>query len=168
VLPKKFLFVAIGLTLVLAGCETVPPYSYQYNPAYTAYMEGSLASPPAKAPPIVRQAIAAGNELIGKPYRYGGGHRTFYDNAYDCSGAVSYVLHAIGRLETPTPSQTFRGYGDHGAGRWVTVYAGRGHVFLVVAGLRFDTGYGDHTHGPRWQTRSRPTKGYVLRHPPGL
>ena len=106
-LPKKFLFVAIGLTLVLAGCETAPPYSYQYNPAYTAYVEGSLANPPAKAPAIVRQAIAAGNELIGKPYRYGGGHRTFYDNAYDCSGAVSYVLHAIGRLETPTPSQVF-------------------------------------------------------------
>ena len=167
-LPKKFLFVVAGLTLVLAGCETTPPYSYHYDPAHTAFVEGSLASPPAHAPAIVRQAIAAGNELIGKPYRYGGGHHTFYDDGYDCSGAVSYVLHAIGRLETPTPSGFFRGYGEHGAGRWVTVYASNGHVFLVIAGLRFDTGYGDRTHGPRWQTRSRPAAGYVLRHPRGL
>jgi hypothetical protein len=168
VLPKKLLFIFIGLTLVLAGCETNSPYSYKYNPARTAYMEGSLANPPTQAPAIVRQAIAAGNELIGKPYRNGGGHKTFYDNAYDCSGSVSYVLHAIGRLETPTPSQSFRRYGENGAGRWLTVYASRGHVFLVIAGLRFDTGYGDHTHGPRWQTRSRPARGYVMRHPPGL
>ena len=167
-LPKKFLFVIVGLTIVLAGCETVPPYSYQYNPAQTAFMAGALASPPTRAPAVVRRAIAAGNELIGKPYRYGGGHKTFYDSAYDCSGSVSYVLHAIGRLETPSPSGTFRKYGDGGAGRWVTIYASRGHVFLVIAGLRFDTGYGDHTHGPRWQTRSRPAHGYVLRHPPGL
>ena len=167
-LPKKFLFIVIGLSLVLAGCETNAPYSYHYNPARTAFMEGSLASPPSQAPAVVRQAIAAGNELIGKPYRYGGGHRTFYDNAYDCSGSVSYVLHAIGRLETPTPSESFRKYGENGAGRWLTIYAARGHVFLVIAGLRLDTGYGDHTHGPRWQTRSRPTRGYVLRHPPGL
>ncbi len=136
-LPKKFLFVVLGLTLVLAGCETTPPYAYHYNP-------------------------------IGKPYRYGGGHKTFYDNAYDCSGSVSYVLHAIGRLETPTPSTSFRGYGESGAGRWMTIYASRGHVFLVIAGLRFDTGYGDHTLGPRWQTRSRAANGYVLRHPTGL
>jgi hypothetical protein len=167
VLPKRFLFIAAGLTLVLAGCETAPPYSYQYDPARTAYMEGALASPPSRAPAVVRQAIAAGNELIGKPYRYGG-HKTFYDSAYDCSGSVSYVLHAIGRLETPSPSTSFRRYGENGAGRWVTIYARGGHVFLVIAGLRFDTGYGDNTHGPRWQTRSRPTRGYVLRHPPGL
>ena len=32
------------------------------------------------------------------PYRYGGGHGSFDDTAYDCSGSVSYVLHAIGRL----------------------------------------------------------------------
>ena len=167
-LPKRFLFVALGLTFVLAGCETTPPYAYHYNPARSAFVEGSMANPPPSAPTAVREAIAAGNELIGKPYRYGGGHKTFYDNAYDCSGAVSYVLHAIGRLETPTPSRSFRGYGEGGAGRWMTVYASRGHVFLVIAGLRFDTGYGDHTHGPRWQTRSRPASGYVLRHPTGL
>jgi len=166
--PKKFLFVIIGLTLVLAGCETIPPYSYHYDPAHTAFMEGTLASPPVQAPTVVRQAIAAGNELIGKPYRYGGGHKTFYDTAYDCSGSVSYVLHAIGRLETPAPSGVFRKYGEVGAGRWLTIYASRGHVFIVIAGLRFDTGYGDHTHGPRWQTWSRPTRGYVQRHPRGL
>ena len=128
----------------------------------------ALATPPSDAPLPVRQAISAGNELIGKPYRYGGGHHTFDDDAYDCSGAVSYVLHSIGRLETPTPSSSFRGYGDRGPGRWVTIYASRGHVFLVVAGLRFDTGFGDHSHGPRWLTRSRPTDGYVMRHPSGL
>jgi len=168
VLCKRILFAVVGLTVVLAGCETTPPYVYHYDPARTAIVQGSWASPPPEAPAVVRQAIAAGNELIGKPYRYGGGHRTFYDNAYDCSGAVSYVLHAIGKLETPTPSQRFRGYGENGAGRWLTIYASKGHVFLVIAGLRFDTGYGEHAHGPHWQTRARPAAGYVRRHPVGL
>ena len=106
--------------------------------------------------------------LVGKPYRYGGGHRNFYDTAYDCSGSVSYVLHSIGRMYTPTPSNELRHYGESGAGKWITVYASQGHSFIVVAGLRFDTGYGSGQHGPKWLTRSRPANEFVLRHPGGL
>ena len=123
---------------------------------------------PEHAPLLVREAIDAGNELVGKPYRYGGGHRNFYDTAYDCSGAVSFVLHSIGRMNTPTPSKELRGYAEGGPGKWITVYASHGHSFLVVAGLRFDTGYGAGEHGPQWLTRSRPADEFVMRHPDGL
>jgi hypothetical protein len=171
VVSKRFLLLSVSLTILFAGCQLTPTpsYTYKYVPGHTATVDGTaLASAPRIAPFVVRTAIAAGNELIGRPYLYGGGHRSFYEKAYDCSGAVSYVLHAIGRLETPTPSGSFRKYGERGPGRWITVYATRGHVFLVVAGLRFDTGYGEHAHGPHWLTRSRPAAGYVLRHPLGL
>jgi cell wall-associated NlpC family hydrolase len=160
----SFLLVAI----FLAACETTPPYTYHYIPGRTATLENGLAVAPEKAPRIVREAIWAGNELVGKSYRYGGGHASFYDSAYDCSGAVSYVLHAIGRLETPTPSDGFRHYASGGPGKWMTVYAANGHAFLVVAGLRFDTSYGSGGHGPQWLTKSRPADHYVLRHPEGL
>jgi len=157
-----------AVLLVLAGCQSTPPYVYQYIPGKTATVSNGYAAAPLHAPFLVHVAIDAGNEIAGRPYRFGGGHAGFYDDAYDCSGAVSYVLHAIGRLSTPSPSWAFRRYGEGGAGRWITVYAHRGHVFLVVAGLRFDTGYGSGPAGPHWLTRSRPADDYVMRHPPGL
>ena len=158
----------LAFAVLITGCETTPPYAYHYIPGKTAYVENGLAVSPRDAPGVVRQAIEAGNELIGKPYRYGGGHGTFYDSGYDCSGTTSYVLHAIGHLETPTPSGYFRRYGESGPGRWITVYAHNGHVFMVIAGLRLDTGYGDGARGPQWLTRGRPADGYVMRHPTGL
>ncbi|MBV9673180.1 MAG: C40 family peptidase [Verrucomicrobia bacterium] len=161
--------VLLWLAAFFSGCvSTTPPYVYHYVPGRTATLENGLAVPPVYAPHIVISAIAAGNDLIGKPYRYGGGHQTYYDTGYDCSGAVSYVLHAIGHLHTPTPSNELRDYGENGPGRWITVYASNGHVFMVVAGLRFDTGYGSGSSGPQWLTRSRPADRFVMRHPPGL
>lgn len=155
--------------LFLAGCEsTTPPYIYRYVPGRTAVVENGHAVAPPLAPVAVEAAINAGNDIVGRPYRFGGGHASFYDDGYDCSGAVSYVLHAIGRLSRPVPSRSFRKYGEGGAGRWITVYAHRGHVFLVVAGLRFDTGYGTGARGAHWLTRSRPADHYVMRHPVGL
>jgi hypothetical protein len=154
--------------LILAGCVSTPPYVYRYIPGRTATLENGYAVAPRTAPSQVRKAIEAGNELVGRPYRYGGGHQNFYDTAYDCSGAVSFVLHSIGRMNTPTPSKELRAYGESGAGRWITVYASQGHSFLVVAGLRFDTGYGGGEHGPQWLTRSRPADEFVMRHPGGL
>jgi hypothetical protein len=158
----------LGIVLFFSGCATTPPYVYRYIPGRTATVENGIAIAPPRAPRIVKDAIAAGNDLVGKPYRYGGGHRTYYDDAYDCSGAVSYVLHAIGRLNTPTPSKEFRHYGDSGEGRWISLYASSGHSFLVVAGLRYDTGWGDADHGPRWLTRGRPADDFLIRHPGGL
>ena len=160
--------VLVALAGVLTGCVSTPPYVYQYIPGRTATLDNGYAVAPRTAPFFVQVAIDAGNELIGKPYRYGGGHSTFDDNAYDCSGAVSYVLHSIGRMNTPAPSCELRKYGDGGPGRWITVYASSGHSFLVVAGLRFDTGYGTGANGPHWLTRSRPANDFVMRHPIGL
>lgn len=91
-----------------------------------------------------------------------------YDAAYDCSGAASYVLNATGRLRGSMPSSGFRRYGEKGAGDWISVYARRGHVFLVIAGLRFDTGWTRAPQGPQWTMRGRPARGYVIRHPLGL
>jgi hypothetical protein len=154
--------------LILTGCVSTPPYVYHYIPGRTATLENGYAVAPPTAPSQVRKAIDAGNELVGSPYRYGGGHQNFYDTAYDCSGAVSFVLHSIGRMNTPTPSKELRVYGESGTGRWITVYAGQRHSFLVVAGLRFDTGYGAGEHGPQWLTRSRPADEFVMRHPGGM
>jgi hypothetical protein len=153
---------------VLTGCESTPPYVYHYIPGQTATLDNGYAVSPPAAPLQVREAIDAGNELIGKPYRYGGGHRNFYDTAYDCSGAVSFVLHSIGRMNTPTPSKELRGYAERGPGNWISVYASHGHSFLVIAGLRFDTAYGSGEHGPQWLTRTRPADEFVVRHPEGL
>jgi hypothetical protein len=168
VLSFRRIFCWLGLIGLLAGCETTVPYVYHYIPGRTATAQLGYAVAPAHAPPAVQQAIAAGNEIAGRPYRYGGGHASFYDSAYDCSGATSYVLHAIGQLQTPSPSDEFRKYGQNGPGHWITIYATRGHVFLVIAGLRFDTGWRNGGDGPHWTSHSRPADGYVLRHPSGL
>ncbi len=87
---------------------------------------------------------------------------------YDCSGAVSYVLRTAGLMRGSMPSEGFRRYGASGFGNWVSIYAKSGHVFMVVAGLRFDTGWTNAPRGPRWTTRGRPADGTVVRHPPGL
>jgi len=123
---------------------------------------------PVDAPDAVKHAVGAGNRIAGRPYLYGGGHRSFESRGYDCSGTASYVLHGAGLLSTPMPSDGFRHYGAPGPGEWITIYAKRGHVFTVVAGLRMDTGWNGEREGPCWSTMSRPAKGYVLRHPPGL
>ena len=155
--------------IFLGGCASTPPYVYEYIPGRTATVtaEGTAIAPP-NAPMAVQAAIAAGNEITGLPYVYGGGHREAA-GGFDCSGATSYVLHAAGRLRESMPSEGFRHYGESGPGRWISVYARDGHVFLVVAGLRFDTGWtGRGRSGPCWTRRSRPADGCVIRHPSGL
>lgn len=151
-----------------AGCSTTPPYVYRYVPGKTAILRNGCAMAPASAPPAVHSAIAAGNRIAGLPYRMGGGHTKSFDHSYDCSGATSFVLKAAGGLKSSAPSSYFRKYGEKGYGEWISVYARKGHVFLVIAGLRFDTGWSDGPRGPKWTTKSRPARGYVVRHPPGL
>lgn len=126
-----------------------------------------LAAAPADAPAAVKQIIAAGNEIASKPYRYGGGHGSWKDSAYDCSGSVSYALHGAGLLQVPRDSTGLESLGAKGYGKWVTVYANGGHAWMMVAGLRFDTS-GLSGAGSRWQTAKRSTSGYVVRHPRGL
>ena len=138
------------------------------KPGKTAIIINGKAVPPANIPHPVLKAVAAGNKLAGKPYRWGGGHQHFEDRGYDCSGTVSYVLHHAGCLDSPTTSTALRSFGEKGEGEWITVYAKKGHTFIEVAGLRMDTGYHGENEGPKWTTHSRPAKGYVARHPEGL
>ena len=126
-----------------------------------------LATAPASAPPVVQAVIAAGNRIATKPYIYGGGHGKWEDDGYDCSGSVSYALHGAGLLETSMASGGFMKWGDPGPGQWITVYANSGHMYMTVAGLRFDTS-GARGAGTRWQKDPRPTQKYVISHPPGL
>ena len=115
----------------------------------------------------VRRIIAAGNRIASKPYKYGGGHGTWSDSGYDCSGSVSYALHGAGYLSSALTSGGFMSWGSPGRGRWVTIYAAPGHVYMVVNGRRFDTS-GRYENGTRWQPSDRSSAGYVVRHPPGL
>lgn len=164
-----FLLLPLGVLLCHCGSSAGSRWEYKYAPGKTAVIIGGKAVPPANAPAEVLRAITAGNRICTKPYRRGGGHAHFEDRAYDCSGTTSYVLHAAGKLDAPTVSGAFRSFGSSGKGKWITVYARKGHVFLEVAGLRLDTGYSDaDSDGPRWSSRSRPTKGYSMRHPSGL
>lgn len=159
--------VPIVIAFAFAACES-PSYVYRYVPGRTASLVEGIASAPPAAPPAVQQAIAAGNRIAGSSYERGGGHSGELDGCFDCSGATSHLLRAAGVLGSSMPSGAFRRYGESGEGEWISVYARRGHVFLVVAGLRFDTGWTGEARGPRWTTRSRPADGAVIRHPPGL
>jgi cell wall-associated NlpC family hydrolase len=129
-----------------------------------------LAVAPIGAPAAVGAVIAAGNQIARLPYRYGGGHMTFQDSAYDCSGSISYVFAAAHLLDHTVVSGDLERWGDPGPGRWITVFANAGHTFMYVAGLRFDTVALAET-GSRWSDRSAnepDLKTFSVRHPPGL
>jgi len=118
-------------------------------------------------PLAVLRVIAAGNRIAHKPYKFGGGHGQWSDSGYDCSGSVSYALHGAGLLGRSLTSGGFQSWGAPGRGRWITIYANPGHVYMVVTGRRFDTTGRDES-GSRWQWRKRSSAGYTVRHPPGL
>ena len=122
---------------------------------------------PENAPDIVKRVILAGNEIAKFPYKWGGGHGAWRDNGYDCSGSVSFALAGAGLLNSPLTSGLFMNYGAAGPGRWITIYANGGHVWMVVAGLRFDTS-GQGRAGTRWQEEPASTSGFAVRHIPGL
>jgi peptidoglycan hydrolase-like protein with peptidoglycan-binding domain len=136
------------------------------GPTATINPDGT-ATAPAGAPTAVVAIIEAGNEIATKPYRYGGGHGSWDDSGYDCSGSVSYALHGADLLTVARDSTGFKTYGQAGAGQWVTIYAKASHAYMVVAGLRFDTS-GRTKGGTRWQADMRSSDGYVIRHPTGL
>ncbi|HEY1596431.1 MAG TPA: hypothetical protein VGF74_13620 [Thermoleophilaceae bacterium] len=135
--------------------------------AHLATLAHGEATAPAGAPLAVRLAIQAANSLRHKPYVWGGGHASWRARGYDCSGSVSYVLHAAGLLDVPEVSGTLAHWGVQGEGKWITVYANKGHAFMIIAGLRFDTS-GEGQSGPRWRTESRWLRGFHRRHLAGL
>ena len=136
------------------------------TPGQTAnFISPSQASVPSAAPPAVAAAIEAANSIASTPYIWGGGHGSFSSSGYDCSGAVSFALNGGGFLSSPLDSTGLSTWGDAGAGRWITVYANAGHVWVLIAGLAFDTSGGA---GPRWhESPVYTSSGFILRHPPG-
>lgn len=180
-----------GLVLglpVAAGAETKVPAipsngGQQYgapNPADVPMAEGSSkarrlssgkAAAPENAPDAVQEAIWAANRIIGKPYRYGGGHARFEDSGYDCSGTVSYALRGAGLLKSPLDSSSFMRWGKAGKGDWITIYTNPGHAYVVIAGLRLDTSAADDPRGgkgPRWRPLRKSNAGFVARRPAGF
>lgn len=140
-----------------------------------AKLVNGKAIAPRSAPAAVKRAIAAANSIRRKPYRSGGGHARWKDSAYDCSGAASFTLGKYGarKLDAPMPSGSFmRGWGKKGAGKWITTYANGGHMYVKIAGLRFDTSNTGHRKsGPRWTKDLKGGKAngpFSVRHPAGL
>ena len=128
---------------------------------------GGMVQAPPGAPAAVAQVIAAGNAIATLPYIYGGGHASFHADGYDCSGSVSYALAAAGLVSSPMVSGDFENWGDPGPGRWITIYANAGHVWMDVAGWRFDT-VALAEGGTRWSRGGGEFSGFIVRHPPGL
>ena len=138
----------------------------QTGPRAAVLPDGTAVAPD-DAPEPVKRVIQAGNAIAKFPYKWGGGHGAWKDNGYDCSGSVSFALAGAGLLDSPLASGAFAKWGEPGRGEWITIYTNPGHMFMVVAGLRFDTS-GRGRAGTRWQQAPRATGGFTVRHQPGL
>lgn len=152
-----------------AGCAPVAEGEARTAASCGASLIDGEAVPPPTAPARVKQVIRAANEIRHRPYIWGGGHRSWLSRGYDCSGAVSYALHGAGLLEVTMVSGQLENWGEEGAGQWITIYANRQHVYMEVAGLRFDTrGNRVGVSGPRWHRGWSDPRDFVARHPAGL
>jgi hypothetical protein len=181
---EKLALVAAGATIALAagtapaaeaavpwgaGCASVAPDGTRTSATCGAELVNGRAVAPAGAPAAVKQTIAAANQIDGRPYVWGGGHVSWFTRGYDCSGAVGYALHGAGLLDVTMVSGQLASWGEGGIGHWITIYANDDHVFMVVAGLRFDTRDAPPgVTGPRWHRASVDTSNFVARHPTGL
>jgi cell wall-associated NlpC family hydrolase len=140
-------------------------------PGSRARIRNGIAYAPELAPVQVKQALWAGNQIVGRPYVWGGGHAAFVSRGYDCSGTVSFALHGAVLLRSPMDSSEFMSFGEPGAGQWITIYTNPGHMYAVIAGVRLDTStQGDPSNlkGPRWRPALRSHHSFQVRHPPGL
>jgi len=160
---------ALAAAAGLAFALLAPSVAQAGAPITPAHLNGDKAVAPKDAPDYVKEMIRAGNKIRHKKYVWGGGHGDWKDKGYDCSGAVSFVLHGAGLLDYSLDSSGFMKWGEPGRSDWVSIYASKEHAYMVVAGLRFDTSYitdGDRS-GPGWSTYQRPAKGFKVRHPSG-
>ncbi|HTR74203.1 MAG TPA: lytic murein transglycosylase [Solirubrobacterales bacterium] len=158
---------ATGIAAGETGGTTSGTIELDYRPPSTARIVDGDAVAPTDAPPAVQAMIAAANQIDDEPYVWGGGHGSWVSAGYDCSGSVSYVLHAAKMLASPETSGALESWGESGSGRWVTVYANSEHTYAVIAGLRWDTVGDEHGSGPRWHTGAAYPEGFAVRHPAG-
>ena len=170
--PKILISAAVLAAITSSANAKVFPASGPIVPGNRARLRGGKAAAPESAPLAVKRAIWAANQLFRKPYIFGGGHKSFIDRGYDCSGTVSYALGGAGLLKSPISSTEFRNYGERGRGKWITIYARNGHTYAIIAGLRLDTTPYLTAHdkwAPGWQMAERvPAGGFEARHPVGL
>ena len=154
-----------------ASGETISPRSMErlepQAAGPSAVLLSGIALAPPNAPEAIKAAITAANEIVGRPYIWGGGHASWYSRGYDCSGAVSYALGGGGFLAAPLNSGQLESWGKPGPGRWLTVYANPSHAYAVIAGLRWDTVGDARGSGPRWHPAVAYPETFVARHPPG-
>jgi len=152
-----------------SGCVPPAPGVARTSATCGATLQNGRAVAPPGAPQIVRAVIAAANQIDGRPYVWGGGHVSFFTHGYDCSGAVSYALHGGALLGTTMVSGQLAYWGAAGAGEWITVYANAKHVYMEVAGLRYDTRDDPPgVSGPRWHTVLVDSPNFAVRHAAGL
>jgi len=170
--PKVLVCAAVLVAIASSANANLFPSSGPTVPGSRAKLRFGKAAAPDAAPLVVKRAIWAANQLFRKPYIFGGGHKSFVDRGYDCSGTVSYALGAAGLLKSPISSTEFRKYGERGRGKWITVYARNGHTYAIIAGLRLDTTPYLTAHdkwAPGWQATERlPGGSFEARHPVGL
>ena len=165
----------MATAMILAGCMlflslSVDAEAKRPTEAHLKSGPGSKVLPGTHTPKKVKQMIRAANSIRNKPYKWGGGHGSWNDRGYDCSGSVGYVLHKAGLLSSPMTSGNLMHYGRPGGGRFVKIFASKEHVYMVIDGMRFDTSYitdGDRT-GPGWSEYKRPKQGFKTRHPAGV
>jgi len=130
-----------------------------------AIVYNGMAYAPKTAPKIVQAVIWAGNQIRNLPYLWGGGHASFKASGYDCSGSVSYALYGAKLIKSPMASGGYYSWGESGPGKWITIYTNSGHMYMHIAGIRFDT---SGANPSRWQSDLRPSSSYALRHPKNL
>jgi cell wall-associated NlpC family hydrolase len=159
---------AVSRPLTGGAMYVAPPPANKLTPGTKVKVDSEgFALAPASAPRAVQRAFAAGNKIAKTPYKWGGGHGSWKDSGYDCSGSVSYALHAARLVDSPMVSGAFSNWGRTGKGRWITVYSNGGHVYMTIAGARFDTSARSRT-GSRWTREHRSYDGFAVTHPAGL
>ena len=158
---------AVAALAFLVSCKSTPKISGAGYRGPRAALVNNDVVPPDNVPTKVKRAIYAANSINHLPYEFGGGHgRPCY--GLDCSGSVSHVLRNAGYIDGSMPSKGFQKYGKSGPGKYISIYARDGHVFMTICGVRFDTTSGGSGHvGPRWMMKPRSTKGFTVRHPEG-
>lgn len=166
-----------GPSLVRALRSAISSYTSDVAVGKASINPDGTATLPAGAPTAVQAMVTSADQILNTSYCVGGGHGKWKSSCYDCSGAVSYVLHGAGLLSTSEDSTGLESYGAPGPGKWVSIYSDPSHAFIVIAGIAFDTAnYGGPNipsgDGPRWRTNPLGNLAdgghYVVRHPPGL